>query len=164
MLTDQQTLASSGVASSIEGAETALVHRFARWFQGDDLAIRFARQLFEACQKWDDLEDEGACEGMNALLSWLGWGKEYDPYFAAHSHLLRPAMLQMYLQWRAANVLDRGDRNDVAKAYMLRAGIYTVWHLMAWLAGGDDWAAEVGPEIYRTYGETPETLWREFNA
>lgn len=164
MLTDQQTLASSGVASSVEGAETALVHRFARWFQGDDLAIRFARQLFEACQKWDDLEDEGACEGMNALLSWLGWGKEYDPYFAAHSHLLRPAMLQMYLQWRAANVLDRGDRNDVAKAYMLRAGIYTVWHLMAWLAGGDDWAAEVGPEIYRTYGETPETLWREFNA
>ena len=138
--------------------------KFFRWFMGDQGAVDFAVRLFEACQRWDDLEDEGRCEGMNTLLSWLGWGKEYEPYFAAHSHLLRPAMLQMYLQWRAANVLDRGDRNDVAKAYMLRAGIYTVWHLMAWLAGGDDWAAEVGPEIYRSYSETPDMLWGEFNA
>lgn len=138
--------------------------RFARWFCGDQGAVDFALRLFEACQRWDDLEDEGRCEGMNALLSWLGWGKEYEPYFMAHAHLLRPAMLQMYLQWRAANVLDRGDRSDVVKAYMLRAGIYTVWVLMAWLAGGDDWAAEVAPEIYRSYGETPDELWREFNA
>lgn len=137
--------------------------RFERWFRGDEAAIHFARQLWTAAQEWDDLEDEGRCGNANALLSWLAFGKEYTPYFAAHAHVLRPIFLSVYLQWRAANVLDRGDRLDVAKAYMLRAAIYQMWHVMAWLAGGDDHAAEVGPEIYRTYGETPEDLWKEFN-
>lgn len=137
---------------------------FRRWFQGDEGAVFFATRLFEACQVWDDIEDEGKTDGVNALLSWLGWGKEYEPYFAANAHLLRPAMLSMYLQWRAANVLDRGDRSDVAKSYMLRAAIYQVWHLMAWISGGDDWAAQVGPEIYRAYAETPDEIWSEFNA
>lgn len=138
--------------------------RFARWFNGDEDAVFFAIRLFDACQKWDDIEDEGETAFVNPLLSWLGWGKEYDRYFMQHAHVIRPAMLSMYLQWRAANVLDRGDKHDVAKAYMLRAAIYQVWHIMAWIAGGDDWAAQVGPEIYRSYGEAPEDIWREFNA
>lgn len=133
-----------------------------RWLRGDEAAYAFAVALWDAAQEWDDLEDEGRCR-HNALLSWMAFGKEYQPFFAAHAHILRPAMLSMYLQWRAANVLDRGDRSDVAKSFMLRAAIYQVWHLMTWIVGGDDWAAECGPEIYRSYGETPEALWREMN-
>lgn len=136
---------------------------FARWFKGDAAAIEFAANLWNAAQEWDDLEDEGKCSNHNALLSWLAFGKEYTPYFAANSHILRPVFLSVYLQWRAANVLERGDKTDAAKAYMLRAGLYGLWHVMAWMAGGDDWAAECGPEIYRAYGETPEGLWQEFN-
>jgi hypothetical protein len=137
--------------------------RFARWFKGDEAACEFAAKLWTAAQEWDDLEDEGKCENHNALMSWLAFGKEYTPYFAERAHVLRPVFLTTYLQWRAANVLERGDKSDVAKAYMLRASLYSMWHVMAWIAGGDDWAAEVGPEIYRSYGETPEELWREFN-
>ena len=136
---------------------------FTRWFRGDAAAVEFAHLLWTAAQEWDDLEDEGRCN-HNALLSWLAFGKEYNQYFAANAQILRPSMLSMYLQWRAANVLERGEKLDVAKAYMLRAGLYSIWHVMAWIAGGDDWAAEVGPEIYRTYGETPEELWSEFHA
>jgi hypothetical protein len=134
-----------------------------RWCQGHEGAARFLHTLWTAAQEWDDLEDEGRCADHNALMSWLAFGKEYDPFFAAHAHLLRPAMLSMYLQWRAANVLERGDRNDVAKAYMLRAAFYSVAHLVAWIVGGEAWATEIGPEIYRTYGETPESLWQEMN-
>lgn len=134
----------------------------ARWLHGDGAAIGFVLQTWDAVQRWDDLEDEGQTD-HNPLLSWLAFGKEYQPFFAAHSQLLRPAMLQVYLQWRAANVLDRGDRLDVAKSYMLRAQFYGVIHLCAWIIGGDDWAAEVGPEIWRSYGETPEDIWKEFN-
>lgn len=137
--------------------------RFAVWFRGNESAIEFAALLWDAAQQWDDLEDEGKCD-HNALISWMAFGKEFHPFFSQNAPLLRPAMLQMYLGWRVANVLDRGDRNDVAKSYMLRAGIYGVWHLMAWICGGDDWAAEIGPSIYRTYGETPEGIWQEFNA
>lgn len=136
---------------------------FARWFRGNQDAVQFAETLWQVAQEWDDLEDEGRIDNPNALLSWLAFGKEYTPFFVANAHVLRPALLTMYLQWRAANVLDRGTPDDVAKSYMLRAGIYGVWHVMAWLCGGDNWAAEVGPEIYRMYGETPADILKEFH-
>lgn len=141
----------------------SLSDKFAQWFQGDKEAVAFAEVLWAATQEWDDLEDEGRCDNHNALLSWLAFGKEYTPYFAQNAHLLRPAILQMYLSWTAANTLERGEKLDVQKAYMLRAGIYGVWHLMAWIEGGDNWAVEIGPDIYRTYGETPEELIEEFS-
>ena len=58
---------------------------FAKWFKDDDAAIMFARVLWTAMQEWDDLQDEGKCENHNSLLSWLAFGKEYTPYFAANS-------------------------------------------------------------------------------
>jgi hypothetical protein len=141
-----------------------MIESLSRWFKGDDDAILFAQTLWDAIQQWDDIEDEGRCENTNALLSWLAFGKEYAAFFHANAHILRPALLVMYLQWRAANVLDHGSAGDVAKSYMLRAGVYSVWHVMAWIIGGDDWAAEVGPEIYRSYGETPAELLREMQC
>lgn len=134
-----------------------------RWFKGDQDAVNFAMALWEATQEWDDLEDEGECSNHNELLSWLAFGKEYMPFFARHAHILRPALLQLYLRWRAANVLENGNRNDVNKAYMLRAGFYDVLHLMAWICGGEDHAWRVGPQIYRSYGETADGLWKEMN-
>lgn len=139
-----------------------LNEKFRVWFCGDESAVQFAELLWSAMQEWDDIEDEDA-KASNSLLSWLAFGKEFHPFFAAHAHIMRSALLQMYLQWRAANVLDRGDESDVAKSYMLRAGYYGVLHMMAYICGGDDWAAKVGPEIYREYGETPYELWKEFN-
>ena len=133
-----------------------------RWFCGDADAVNFAVCLWHGAQAWDDLEDEGSAD-HNALISWMAFTKEYHPFFARHGSIMRPAMLSMYLKWRVANVLDRGTRDDVAKSYMLRAGLYDVWHLMAWLTGGEAWAAEVGPEIYREYSETPDSLWKEMN-
>ena len=138
--------------------------RFPRWFGGDADACQFAASLWTAIQEWDDLEDEGKCSDLNGLLSWLAFTKEYTPYFAANAHLLRPALLMMYLSWRAANTLDRGTASDREKSYMLRAGFYQVLHLMAWIAGGDRAAAEYGPEIYRSYGETVADLEQEFGT
>ena len=146
---------------SNDAGQATLESEFSRWFKGDAAAVDFAVQLWHAAQEWDDYEDEG--QGDNRVFAWLAFGKEYHPFFMRHSHILRPAMLMMNLQWTAANVMDHGDKADVSKSYMLRAGIYSVWHVMAWLCGGHDWAAEIGPEIYRQYKETPEDLWKEFN-
>jgi hypothetical protein len=132
------------------------------WFRGDEQAVHFGLLLWEAAQQWDDLEDEGRCD-HNALLAWLAFDKEYHPFFAAHAHLLRPAMMVMTLSWEAANTLERGG--DVPLAYVLRAGIYQVWHLMAWITGGHAHAAAIGPEIWRFYGahETLGDLMKEFS-
>jgi len=136
---------------------------FAVWFNGNADACTFAAQLWTAIQEWDDLEDSGKCENHNALLSWLAFGKEYQPFFAQNAHILRPALLGLYLKWSASNVLDRGTASDVCKSYMLRAGYYDVLHVIAWICGGDEWAVKVGPEIYRSYGESPSEIWQEFN-
>lgn len=133
------------------------------WFKGNEAAVNFATQMWEAMQDWDDLEDEGKTD-HNRLLAWMMIDKEYHPFFAPNAHILRPAMLQVYLKWSASNVLDRGSRLDVAKSYMLRAGYYDVLHLIAYIVGGHDWAVSVGPEIYREYIETPDEIWSEFNA
>lgn len=136
---------------------------FAEWFKGDMGAVGFAAQLWDAAQEWDDLHDEGKARNNNTLIAWWAFGKEYDPYFMQWAHILRPIMLNAYLSWLASNELDRGDRNDVAKSYVLRAQIYSVFVAMAWIAGGDAWAAMVGPKIWRAYAETPDELWKEFN-
>jgi hypothetical protein len=127
------------------------------WFLGNEDAVHFAALCWVAAQEWDDLEDEGKAD-HNGLISWMAFGKEYHPYFRAHADFLRPLMVGVYLQWTAANVLDR---EDVTKSYMLRAGIYGLFHAIAWIEGGNAHATKVGPEIYRTYAETLEDLREE---
>lgn len=133
----------------------SLEERLREWLAGDEQAVHFAAQLWRAAHEWDDLEDDGRCE-HNTLLHWMAFGKEYHPFFRAHADRLRPAMEMMALSWQAANVLDH-EPAHLPQAYMLRAGIYQVWHLMAAIVGGHDHAVKVGPSIYRFYGEH-ETL------
>lgn len=137
--------------------------KLAEWFRGDSVAVNFALQLWDAIQEWDDLEDEGRCTSHNVLIAWWAFEMPQHPFLRAYPGLL--AVLQlMYLQWRAANVLERsGDRNDCDKAFMLRATYYGVLHSMAACVGGQEYAAQIGPEIYRAYGETADSLWKEMN-
>lgn len=137
--------------------------RMERWFCGNADAVSFGMLLWDAAQAWDDVADEGASAHTGGLLSWLAFGKEYHPFFEPNSRILRPVMLSVHLQWTAANVLDHGSEDDLAKAYMLRAGLYGVWHVMAWITGGEAHAREVGPEIYRTYGETVASIAEELS-
>ncbi|MDC0657046.1 hypothetical protein N6L27_03450 [Leisingera sp. SS27] len=139
--------------------------RFRVWFRGNEDACALAEQLWTALQQWDDLHDEpDHGEFSRELLPFLTFGIEYQPFYFEHSHILRPQFLNLYLQWTAANVLDRGDPSDVCKAYVLRAGYYGFLHVITWIIGGDTWAQTCGPEIWRSYGETPKELWEEFNC
>lgn len=135
------------------------------WFCGNADAVRFFLELWEACQAWDDFAD-GDNDGMallNPLCDWLAFSKEYQPFFRQYSELLRPAFLQVYLTWDAATQMERhGNKADLEKTYMLRATLYQVIHLIAWICGGTAHAARVGPDIYRSYGETLADLEKEF--
>lgn len=123
------------------------------WFCGDETAVELACELFDLAQQWDDLVDEGDISKANPVLAYLGFRLNYRPFFARYENLLRPALLVAYLNWRDANVLERGDEADKEKAFMLRAGIYDVFALMAWIVGGEDHSARVGPSIRRAYAE-----------
>ena len=133
-----------------------------KWFLGDSEAINFASQLWEAAQVWDDVIDEGQTERANDVYQWLAFGVQNDPFFQKHHFWLRPAMLQMYLNWRDANVLEQSGPADAEKAWMLRAGIWGVFSMIAWIVGGEAHSRKVGPEIWRSYGESKQDLLREF--
>ena len=133
---------------------------FRAWFKGNEDAVELAELAWSAAQDWDDLEDEGKT-AHNPLICWLAFGKEYQPYFAQHATILRPIMLSVCLQWTVANRFEaRGEH--IEKAYMLRAGLYGLFHMIAFLEGGYDWAEQVGPEIYAMYAETLDDLRKEF--
>lgn len=135
---------------------------FPRWFKGDADAVDFAIKLWDAAQVWDDVHDEGDKSRIDELMQWLAFRKEYHPFFMRHPDILRTGMLMMFLQWQAANRLERSILpRDVEKAHMLRAGIYSVYVLMAWIVGGNTWADEICEEIYGQYGETIADLKRE---
>lgn len=139
-----------------------LEDRFREWFKGDADAVQFASLLWSATQEWDDVKDEGQAPS-DALMFWLSFGMEVDPFYSRFAHLMRPCLMSSYLRWQASNVLDH-EPDQVAKSYMLRAGIYDVWHMMAFIVGGHDWAVEIGPAIYREYGETVDELRKEMQC
>ena len=144
---------------------TDSVHFMRRWFKDDPEALDFAQHVWTAAQSWDDLRDgdlAGASNEAEDLLAWLGFGMAFHPYFQKHDVIVRPVMLSMFLSWQAANELERsGDMDDALKAYMLRAGFYQLLHIMAWIAGGTEWARDAGAEIFRFYGEAPDDVIRE---
>ena len=127
-----------------------------KWLLGDLNACHFARCLWEASQIWDDLEDrdKGPAD-HNAVLAWLAFEEMRNPWIEANAHVLKPALLRMFLDWTTANAFEKGaDKDDLRKAYVLRASFWGVLHTLAWLVGGDAHARAVGPEIWRGYGET----------
>lgn len=138
----------------------SLSDHFREWFRGNADAVAFAENAWSAAQDWDDLEDEGRTR-HNPLLFWLAFGKEYLPYFRAHADILRPVMMSVALQWSVANAYEAG-RRSLDKAFMLRAGIYGLFHTIALIEGGFDWAEQVGPMIYDMYAETLDDLRKEF--
>ena len=125
-----------------------------QWFLGNREAVAFAAAIWDVMQKWDDVIDEGETASANDVFSFLLIRMDLDPFFSRHSVVLRPVLFDMYLSWRDATEMEKsGDPADLEKAFMLRAGIYRLYALMAWLIGGEAHSRKVGPEIHRTYGE-----------
>lgn len=137
-----------------------------QWFCGNTAAVHFAEAVWDAAQKWDDMWDSEKPDRVanDDMLVWMAFSIDYHPFFMQHAAILRPVLLQMWLSWQGANALEatRQTEDDIAKAYMLRAGYYQMLHMMAWLIGGTAHARAMGPHIYRAYGETLADLRAEF--
>ena len=130
-----------------------------RWMRGNSTAVRLGLMLVEVAHFVDDLVDgdfvppaRAACLARMMLLEIPS-----NVFYRENYVYLQPLLGHCWLQWQASNCMEAepgpGDRE---KCYMLRASLYGLFHGMAVIAGGLDWAEEVGPEIYRTYGEKLE--------
>lgn len=134
---------------------------FSKWFLGNAAAVRACMDVLEVAHLWDDVVDQNKDidkEAANRAMRKAMIDLPSNPFWAAHLGMLMPVMQLAYLQWRSANVLEvSAVTADVQKAFMLRASLYSVFHYVAMICGGIDHADQIGPEIYRLYGETFDT-------
>ncbi len=144
-----------------EDSQLVLTNAFHRWFRGNAAAMRLAAMLTEAAHFIDDLVDGTPIPPAQAKLvaRYLLLEIPANAFYREHYAFLQPLLAQCWLQWMASDTMERGEAlgvDDRAKCYMLRASLYGLFHGMAVVVGGLEWAEEVGPDIYRTYGEKLE--------
>ena len=140
----------------------AFTAAFKRWFKGNEAAARFCSDMLEIAHVWDDLVDSDKTvmnDEADRIFRKMVLEVPANEFYRANFGFLHPVMVMVWGQWSAANVMEAhpisGDRE---KAFMLRASLYQLFHACAVLCGGLDWAAQIGPEIYRFYGESLESF------
>lgn len=140
-----------------------LDHMFHEIYRGDSHAIALSHQLWNIAQTWDDLidGDEVSKEQINKCfidaLVHVSTNKLWGTDIAAN-------VLNVYLRWSDANYIEadaESTDDDLAKAWMLRAGIYDIFVLLAAKLHGIDWATTIGPIVRKTYGETLKDFLEE---
>lgn len=145
-----------------EAEQIAFTQSFDRWFRGNASAMRFCADLVEVAHVWDDLVDADkpvSSAKADAAFRKMMLEIPANEFYRANFAFLHPVLVMVWAQWDAANSMETHPfRNDLEKAYMLRASLYQLFHACAVLCGGLDWAAKIGPEVYRLYGESMETF------
>lgn len=132
-----------------------------RWMRGNAAAVRLAADLIEVAHFIDDLIDGDFVPPARAarLARLMLLEIPANAFYRENFSFLQPLLAQCWLQWQSSNVMEKEQKpGDREKCYMLRASLYGLIHGMAVVVGGLDWAEEVGPEIYRAYGETMENF------
>ena len=128
---------------------------FSHIYKGDEYAVSFSIKLLELIHLWDDLVDKDkaiADADINAAfvfsLTELGSCPLWDIQMAGH-------MRNVYVRWQVANRIEATsqDENEVSKAWMLRAGCYDLFVMLAAKLHGLAWAEEIAHIVYASYGE-----------
>jgi hypothetical protein len=131
---------------------------FDQIYKGDPGATNLSFKLLEIAHVWDDLVDKDPVseDQINSAFMACLFDVQQNPlWFKAG---LSFHMQNIFLRWRDANTIERDSSatdDDLLKCYMLRAGIYDVFVILAYHLHGDQWAKQVGPIVRKFYGETP---------
>lgn len=130
---------------------------FSLIYRSDKRATELSFMLLNVAHTWDDLVDRDVEVTPGQVDKAF-----FDSIYTIQAHpLWGPDMaavfLNVYLRWSDANVIEQDKSstdNDLAKAWMLRAGLYDLFVMIAAKLFGIEWAKHVGPTVRRAYGET----------
>jgi len=136
------------------------------YFFEDNDASNLCLMLLEVAHIWDDMVDKDkdiSPDNINTVFKYLVYDIPINPIYRRIPSL-PDHMLSVYLQWRdATNIENDGPSDDdLNKCYVLRAGIYDIFSVIAYYLRGDTIAKEIGPAIRRLYGETLDVYKEEF--
>lgn len=129
-------------------------------------ASNLCLMLLEVAHIWDDLIDKDKVvdsDDINTVFRYLVYDIPINPIYRRIPSL-PDYMLNVYLQWRDATSIESGSPSDddLNKCYVLRAGIYDIFSIVAYFMRGDEASKEIGPSIRRLYGEKLTEYKEEF--
>lgn len=122
-------------------------------FKGNQAAVDYVLMVAKVADVWDDLIDRDAPvsdEAINAAFWTLAIEIPGNSFYRAHIDDLRPVLATGITNWLIANKIERDDtlpHRAIEIAHVIRYSIADVVLMVALLAGGREWAAEVGPEL-----------------
>lgn len=137
-------------------------------YQGNNQAVSLSNKLISMASTMDDLIDKDRPVSNDQIYK-LVMGAMFEIqvvplwYEAGLNH----HMLNVMLKWIDANAIEsdsNSTQDDYAKCYMLRAGIYDIFAVLAHYLHGLDWSSKVGPEIRKFYGETLKDYFTEMGV
>ena len=133
-------------------------------YQGNVEARELSMEILHLVHIWDDLYDRDKdvtnAQVNRAFFSALITLSKNELYQRCN---LTEHMLGIIFRWKAANFLEENTQSDddLNKAYMLRAGIYDLFTIIAFYLHGDQWAEAIAPAVYRFYGEKLDDFKKE---
>lgn len=133
-------------------------------YKGNKDASELSFKILHMLHTWDDLIDKDKevsdFDINKAFLTGVFELQRYPIWFSAG---LDHHLLNTYLRWRDATEMETKDASDddLNKCYMLRAGLYDIFVIIAFHMYGHEWASEIGPKVRRFYGEKLEEFKKE---
>ena len=152
------------MTDTVDGRDS-MIALFNDIYLGDKNAISLSLDLWDVCQAWDDLVD-GEIIPKDAIN---------DAFIKCLLHIpTNPISLSMpelpyhiynvFLRWRDSDAIEiySPSSEDLNKSYMLRAGVYDLFVLIAAKLYGDEHAKNIGVKVRKYYGETLDSYKLEF--
>lgn len=143
--------------------KAAFEELFDNIYKGDSNAKAISFILLSFLHIWDDIEDGDAIAVETVHGTFLDVLTKLASYPLWDSHM-QGTMISVFLRWQAANHIEQEDvvsDNDLAKAWMLRAGCYDLFVMLAYKLHGLAWASQISSFVYSFYGETLEAFIKE---
>ena len=145
----------------IKGFDT-LTSLFEYACKGNGSAVDLCKKVWKICHFWDDIIDRDpvtANEVDDAMESALT-GINSNEFFLRNPNIFVGMMALIISNWHTSNVYEQ-SKTDLQKSYMLRAHLYNLPILCAFIIGGQQWANEVSKVVWDSYGEQFEEYAKE---
>lgn len=134
-------------------------------YQGNQEAKELSFKILELAHTWDDLIDKDkqvTDEAINKAFMIAMF--ELSQYPLWRTAGLDHHMVNVYLRWRDATRIENdksSSDDDLIKCYMLRAGFYDIFVIIAFHLFGLEWCDKVGVKVRKFYGEKPMQFLEE---
>jgi len=122
-------------------------------FKGNAAAVDYVLAVARVADVWDNLVDRDVQvseKDINEAFWLLAVEIPRNPFFQSFANDLLPVTATGIINWMAANKMERSkemNHRAIEIAHVIRYSIADVALMAAFLCGGREWAAEVGPEL-----------------